>query len=54
MSDVYLLAFGGGVSFIAAGGFYVYLRECFTGNENPQESEEESQNVEPNDLRDVA
>ena len=30
MSDSTLLAFGCAVSFIAAAGMYVYLRECFT------------------------
>ena len=30
MSELYLLMFGCAVSFIAAAGGYVYVRECFT------------------------
>ena len=54
MSDVYLLAFGCGVSFITAAGFYTYLREAFTFQEVGREEEENSENAEADRIRDVA
>jgi hypothetical protein len=54
MSDVYLLAFGCGVSFITAAGAYTYLREAFTFRETSKEREDSSENAEADRLRDVA
>jgi hypothetical protein len=38
MSDLNLLVFGCVVSFIAVAGAYLYVRESFTGEEDPSES----------------
>lgn len=34
MSEINLMVFGCGVSFIGLAGFYVYLREAFTSRES--------------------
>ena len=39
MSEVNLLIFGCGVSFIALAGFYVYLRKSFTADDSATEPE---------------
>lgn len=38
MHDVNLLIFGCAVTFIAVGGAYVYIRECFMERKLPSES----------------
>jgi len=45
MSDGILLGLGCAVSFIAAAGFYVYLAECWTAQD--QAEEPETNPVEP-------
>jgi hypothetical protein len=54
MSDVNLLIFGCVVSFIAVAGAYLYLREAFTAEGNPNESEAKRANLVKGELRDVA
>ena len=54
MSDINLLVFGCMVSFIALGGVYVYLRECFTAEEPPRKAETRTEEVVSAELRDVA
>ena len=54
MSDSTLLLFGCVVSFIAAAGAYVYLRECFTKQGRPRKPEARPKEVVPENLRDVA
>jgi hypothetical protein len=53
VSDINLLLFGCVVSFVAIGGAYVYLRECFT-QEPPRKSEARHEEVVPVKIRDVA
>ena len=55
MSDASLLIYGCAVSFIAAAGFYVYIRECFTEAEAPVRKREADQaEVARKKLRDVS
>lgn len=54
MSDANLLAFGCAVSFTVVAGFYVYLRECWTAEEQPRKSESKPEETLPKTLRDVA
>ena len=54
MGDANLIAFGCVVSFIALAGAYVYLRECFTAEEQPAKSQARRRNPEKERLRKVA
>jgi hypothetical protein len=54
MTDLNLLLFGCVVSFIAAAGAYIYLRECFTEGEPPREARARSAHAAEQRLRDVA
>lgn len=54
MSEVNLLAFGCLVSFIAVAGAYVYLRECWATEENPNKPLVRSVEAEEAKLEDVA
>ena len=54
MSDMNLLLFGCVVSLIAVAGAYVYLRECFTAEEQPRKPETRTEEAVPANLRDVA
>ena len=47
MSDINLLLFGCVVSFIAAAGALVYLRECFTAEEPPRKPEAKPEEAVP-------
>ena len=47
MSEGSLLAFGCGVTFIAASGFYVYLRECWTRSEQLVRGKERTKQTSP-------
>ena len=54
MSDLSLLLFGGGVSFIAAAGAYVYMRECFAGAKKPGDVPGQSEEDALEAARDLA
>jgi hypothetical protein len=54
MSESSLLAFGCCVTFVAVAGVYVYLRECWTAEEQSRKPEERPVDVVPENLRDVA
>jgi len=54
MSDINLLLFGCLVSFVAVVGAYVYLRECFTAEEQPRKVEARPEKAVPANLRDAA
>ena len=54
MSDINLLLFGCVVSFIAVAGAYVYLRECFTAQEQPSDRHAQSRDPVKERLREVA
>jgi hypothetical protein len=54
MSDANLLAFGCCVTFVAVAGVYVYLRECWTSEEESTNTEARAAEVVQENLRDVA
>jgi len=54
MSEGTLSAFGCAVSFIAVAGFYVYLRECWTENEQDSKPPVSSVELEEAKFEDVA
>ncbi len=54
MSDLHLLLFGCVVSFIAAAGAYVYIREFFTMEEQPSDLPAQSQDPVKQKIREVA
>ena len=54
MSEINLLSFGCVVSFISIAGFYVYLRECWTAEEQPSKPVVRSGKVEEDEVKGVA
>ena len=54
MSDINLLAIGCVVSFIAAAGAYVYIRECYTAEEMAVKAKVRDADVQSPKLRGAA
>ena len=54
MSDINLLAIGCVVSFIAAAGAYVYIRECYTAEERAVKAKVRDADAQSPKLRDAA